>query len=119
VKTHLEVKELGLGNYEVKAVQGHVVTRHTFDIDPDFLARIDLADADGTAVVREAFDIVIRHEALAAVPAQTNLEQLVAQYPYLAVELPERLTTGSEPGIRSVPTAHIDPLPAEDRPTHT
>jgi hypothetical protein len=117
VTTHLEVKELERGNYEVKAVQGHVVTRHTFDVGSEFLDRIDLSDADGAIIVKEAFDILLQHEALAAVPARSNLEQLAAHYPYLAYELQQRLSPGSE--IRSLPPTSINHLPAEDRPTHT
>jgi hypothetical protein len=117
VTTHLEVKELQRGNYEVKAVQGHVVTRHTFDIGPEFLNQIDLADHDGATVVKEAFDILLQHEALAAIPAESHLEQLAAHYPYLASELQQRLSPG--PGTRSVPATPIEPLPAEDHPTHT
>lgn len=115
--THLEVTELERGNYEVKVVQGHVVTRHTFDVDPEFLNRIDLSDADGATIVGEAFDILLHHEALAAVPGRSNLEQLAAHYPYLAPELQQRLAPRA--GGRPVSARRIDPLPAEDRPTHT
>jgi hypothetical protein len=117
VTTHLEVQELERGNYEVKAVQGHVVTRHTLHIGPEFLSQIDLTDTDGSTVVKEAFDILLHHEALAAVPAKSHLEQLAAHYPYLVSELQQRLSPGSN--IRAVATTPIEPLPAEDRPTHT
>jgi hypothetical protein len=119
VNTHLEVTELETGNYVVKAVQGHVVTRHTFGIDSEFLDRIDLSDADHATIVREAFDILVHHEALAAVPGRSSLEQLAAHYPYLTSELHQRLSPGSEFGSRSAPPPRIDPQPAEDRPTHT
>jgi hypothetical protein len=115
--THLEVIELEHGSYEVKAVQGHVVTRHTFDVAPAFLDQIALSEADGATVVKEAFDILLQHEALAAVPAESNLQQLAAHYPYLASELQQRLAPGSE--VRSVSPPVMDHLPAEDRPTHT
>jgi hypothetical protein len=64
------------------------------------------------------FDILLQREALAAVPAESSLEQLVAHYPYLSSELQKRLSP-KMPAYRPVAAARITPVPAEDRPTHT
>ena len=63
-------------------------------------------------------EILVEHEALAAVPADSRLEQLVSHYPYLASELQQRLSDGSVSSRRSS-LPRVDPLPAEDHPTHT
>jgi hypothetical protein len=117
VNTHLEVSELDPGSYEIKAVQGHVVTLHKIAVDPEFRDQFGFGSVTGTTLVREVVEILVEHEALAAVPADSRLEQLVSHYPYLATELQQRLSTGSvEFPLVQPPT--IDALPAEDRPTH-
>jgi hypothetical protein len=118
VNTHLEVEVLRPGNYQVKAVQGQVATKHQLTVDPQFLDRMGLAAFDGTTVVREVCDILVEHEALTAVPAEATLEQLVGHYPYLASGLQERLCPAS-PELPAVESVRIIPRPAEDRPTHT
>ena len=116
--THLEVTELDPGSYEVKAVQGQVVTRHTIEADPGFGDRSGAGAVPGTTLVREVVEILLEHEALTAVPAQARIEQLMANYPYLASEHEQRLPTGSGRFPPSeAPLIHH--LPAEDRPTHT
>jgi hypothetical protein len=119
VNTILQVEEVEPGNYEIKAVQGQVVTQHSFVIDSDVLAQIDRSDIDGAAIVREAFTIVLEREALAALPGESSFRLLVAHYPYLTSELQRRLSPGSPLGFLSGESARIDHLPAEDRPTHT
>ncbi len=115
MSTHLEVTHVGPGTYSVKAIQDHVVTRQRLAVDPDYL---EASGIDGTVLVREVCDILLEHEALAAVPADSTVEQLAAHYPYLSSELHERLSTG-RPGSPSIEPALITPQPAEDRPAHT
>ncbi len=117
MNTHLEVSELDPGTFEVKAVQGHVVTQHCIGADPQFRQQLGLGSVAGTTLVREVVEILLEHEALAAVPGDTRLEQLVTQYPYLSSELQERLgtKTGDSPVV-DLPL--VNALPAEDRPTH-
>jgi hypothetical protein len=117
VNTHLEVSELDPGTYEVKAVQGHVVTLHSIGADPAFRDQLGLGTIAGTTLVREVVEILVEHEALAAVPADARLEQLVSHYPYLSSELQQRFSS------EAVDSPVVDPprisaLPAEDRPTH-
>jgi hypothetical protein len=115
VNTHLEITLVEPGTYQVKAVQGHVVTRQSLAVDQGYLERTGI---DGTDLIREVFDILLHHEALAAIPAESTLEQLVAHYPYLSSELEKRLSP-KMPAYQSVEAARITPVPAEDRPTHT
>ena len=112
--THLDITPAGPGIYDVKAVQGQVVTQHRLSVDRDYLER---SGVDGTDLVRGVCDILVRHEALAAVPAEATLEQLAAHYPYLSSELEKSLTPGT-PGFEPVEPARIVAEPAEDRPTH-
>jgi hypothetical protein len=115
VNTHLEITLVETGIYQVKAVQGQVVTRQRLAVDQGYLERTGI---DGTDLIREVFDILLQHEALAAVPAESTLEQLVAHYPYLSSELQKRLSP-KMPEYQTVEPARITPAPAEDRPTHT
>jgi len=115
VNTHLEITLVEPGTYRVKAVQGHVVTRQSLAVDQGYLERTGI---DGTELVREVFDILLQHEALAAVPAESTLEQLVAHYPYLSSELQKR-SSPKMPADQTVEPARITPASAEDRPTHT
>jgi hypothetical protein len=118
VNTIIEVQELAAGNYELKAVQDQVITLHALAVDPEFLDRVGLHGVDGMTIAREAVEILVEHEALAAVPAESNLELLASHYPYLASELRERLSPGSN-HLPSTEPARIVPLPARDRSTHT
>jgi hypothetical protein len=115
VNTHFEITHVEPGTYQVKAVQGQVVTVHSLSVDQDYLERTGI---EGTDLVREVFEILLRHEALAAVPAQSTLEQLAAHYPYLSSELEKRFSP-KVPAYQTVEPARITPVPAEDRPTHT
>ncbi len=118
MNTHLEVSELDPGTFEVKAVQGHVVTQHSIGADPQFRQQLGLGAVAGTTLVREVVEILLEHEALAAVPGDTRLEQLVSHYPYLSAELQQRLSTeGGDSPIADPP--RVSALPAEDHPTHT
>jgi hypothetical protein len=115
LNTHFEITLVEPGTYKVKAVQGQVVILQSVTVDPGYLERTGI---DGTDLIRETFDILLQHEALAAVPAESTLEQLVAHYPYLSSELQKRLSPKvSEHEM--VEAARITPVPAEDRPTHT
>jgi hypothetical protein len=118
LNTQLEFTAPEPGIYEVKAVQGQVVTRHRVSVNAQFLERIGLQEVEESSVVPEVCTILLQHEALAAVPADSTLEQLVGQYPYLPAELQERLVPGS-PRADAVGSVRIAPVAAEDRPTHT
>jgi hypothetical protein len=118
VNTHLEVIELDPGTFEVKAVQGHIVTQHSIGADPEFRDELGLGTVAGTTLVREVVEILLEHEALAAVPADTRLEQLVSHYPYLSSELQQRLSSEAVDSPVAEPP-RISALPAEDHPTHT
>jgi hypothetical protein len=111
LNTHFEITLVGPGTYKVKAVQGQIVTVHSLALDQGYLEQTSIA---GTDLVREVLDILLGHEALAAVPAESTLEQLVAHYPYLSSELQKRL-----PEYQTAEAARITPTPAQDRPTHT
>ena len=115
METHLEVTPVGPGTYKVKAIQGHVVTQQRLGVDPAYLERTGV---DGTELVRQVCDILMEHEALAAVPALSTIEQLVAHYPYLSSELQRRQSPGT-PGLQPVEPARITPVAAVDHPTHT
>jgi hypothetical protein len=115
VNTHLEITLVEPGTYKVKAVQGHVVTLQRLAVDQGYLERTGI---DGTDLVGEVYDILLQHEPLAAVPAESTLEQLVAHYPYLSSELQKRLSP-KVPEYQTVEPARFTPAPAEDRPTHT
>jgi hypothetical protein len=119
VNTVLQVEEVEAGSYEVKAVQGHVVTQHSFVIDSEVLAQIDRSGLDGADIVREAFAVVLEREALAALPGESSFRLLVAHYPYLTTELQRRLSPRSPLGFLSGEPARVHHPPAEDRPTHT
>ncbi|HEX3565376.1 MAG TPA: hypothetical protein VHU17_08385 [Acidimicrobiales bacterium] len=118
MNTKLTVKAFESGMYEITAVQGQVVTRHRMAVDSGFLNRIGLADVDESSVVPEVCSVLLQHEALAAVPADSTLAQLVGQYPYLPAELQARLAPGSSPSP-PIEAVRVTPVPAEDRPTHT
>ena len=115
MNTHLEVTLVKPGTYRVKAIQGQVVTQQQLAVDAEYLEQTGL---DGTDLVREVCDILVEHEALAAVPAQSTVEQLVAHYPYLSSELQKRLSPGTG-ATRPIEPARIVPTPVEDHPTHT
>lgn len=115
MNTHLEITLVEPGTYQVKAVQGQVVTRESMTVDRGYLERTGI---DGTDLVRAVFDVLLQHEALAAIPAESTLEQLVAHYPYLSSELEKRLSP-KVPAYQAVEPARIIPTPAQDRPTHT
>ncbi|HEX3565711.1 MAG TPA: hypothetical protein VHU17_10075 [Acidimicrobiales bacterium] len=115
MNTHLQITLVEPGTYKVKAVQGQVVTQQSIAVDQDYLERTGI---DGTDLVREVFEILLQHEALAAVPAESTLEQLVAHYPYLSSELQKRFSPKT-PEYQTVEAARITPIPAQDRPTHT
>jgi hypothetical protein len=115
VNTQLEITLVEPGTYKVKAVQGQVVTLQSMAVDQDYLERTGI---DGRELVREVVDILLQHEALAAVPAESTLEQLVAHYPYLSSELQKRFSPKMS-AYESVEAARITPAPAQDRPTHT
>jgi hypothetical protein len=118
VNTHLEIKTLPSGAYEVKAVQGQVVTRHRLTVDLAFLDRLGLSGVDGYDVVREVSEILIGRTALTALPEEATIEQLVVYYPYLAEELQQRLRPGTA-GLPGVESVRVIPVPIEDHPTHT
>ena len=115
MNTHLEITLVEPGTYQVKAVQGQVVTLQSMAVDQGYLERTGI---DGSDLVRAVFDVLLQHEALAAIPAESTLEQLVAHYPYLSSELEKRLSPKA-PAYETVEAAQITPTPAEDRPTHT
>jgi hypothetical protein len=115
VNTHFEITLAAPGTYQVKAVQGQIVTMHSLAVDPSYLERTGI---EGTDLVREVFEILLRHEALAAIPAESTLEQLAAHYPYLSSELETRFSPKVSEH-QGVEPARIAPVPAEDRPTHT
>ena len=116
MNTHLEITLVEPGSYRVKTVQGHVVTLQSLAVDQGYLKRTGI---DGTDLVGEVYDILLQqHEPLAAVPAESTIEQLVAHYPYLSSELQKRLSP-KMPEYQTVEPARIIPAPAEDRPTHT
>ncbi len=118
MNTQIEVTVFEPGIYEVKAVQGQVVTLHRLAVDAEFLDRIGLPNTDATSVVPAVCSILLEHEALTALPGDSTLQQLVGQYPYLTTELQERLLPGLHQD-RPVGSVRIAPVPAEDRPTHT
>ena len=96
VDTHLEVTLVEPGTYQVKAMQGHVVTQQRLAVDQGHLEQ---SGVDGVDLIREVCDILSEHEALTAVPARSTVEQLVAHYPYPSSELQSRLAPES-PGLR-------------------
>jgi hypothetical protein len=118
VNTHLEIKALPSGEYEVKAVQGQVVTRHRMTVDLAFLDRLGLSGIDGHDVVREVSDILTERAALTALPEEATIEQLVVYYPYLVEELQQRLRPGTA-GLPGVESVRVIPVAIEDHPTHT
>jgi hypothetical protein len=118
VNTHLEIKTLPSGNYEVKAVQGQVVTRHRLTVDPAFLDSLGLSGVDGYDVVRELSGILLERTALTALPEEAAIEQLIVYYPYLVEELQQRLRPGTA-GLPTIESVRVIPVPIEDHPTHT
>ena len=116
--THLEIKTLPSGSYEVKAVQGQVVTRHRVTVDLAFLDRLGLGGVDGYDVVREVSEILIDRAALTALPEEATVEQLIVYYPSLVEELQQRLRPGTA-GLPGVESVRVIPVPIEDHPTHT
>ncbi len=115
MNTHLEVTSVEPGVYSVKAIDGHVVTRQRMAVDQGYLEQTGV---DGADLVREVCDILLENEALAAIPAVSTIEQLVAHIPYLSSELQKRFPPGT-PGSQPVEPARIAAAPVEDRPTHT
>ncbi len=109
MNTHLEIKTLPSGAYEVKAVQGQVVT---------FLDRLGLSGVDGYDVVREVSEILIGRTALTALPEEATIEQLIVYHPHLVEELQQRLRPGTA-GLPGVESVRVIPVPIEDHPTHT
>ena len=67
----------------------------------DTLDGLGLEEVDGETVVREAFAILLEHEALTAVPAEATLDQIGDHYPYLLPELQDRLAPGAQ--VRVLP----------------
>jgi hypothetical protein len=115
VETQFEINIAESGTYEIKAVEGQVVFRYRLAVEQAYL---DRAGVDGADLVRAVCDILVDHEALAAIPAESTIEQLAAHYPYLASELDKRFDPRS-PGQELSETHRIEPAPAEDHPTHT
>ncbi len=113
--TKFEITIVESGTYEIKAAEGQLVTQHRLALDQAYL---DRAGVDGADLVRAVCDILVEHEALAAIPAESTVEQLAALYPYLASELDERFAP-RRPGQGLTQTHRVEPAPAEDRPTHT
>ncbi len=118
MNTHLEIKTLPSGAYEVKAVQGQVVTRHRLTVDLAFLDRLGLSGVDGYDVVREVSEILIGRTALTALPEEATIEQLIVYHPHLVEELQQRLRPGTA-GLPGVESVRVIPVPIEDHPTHT
>lgn len=119
MNAHLEISEVDPGSYRVRAVQGQVVTLHTIGIEPELCDLLGgLGAIPGTALARAVVELLLEHEPLAAIPAETRLGQLIAHYPYLGPELQERLSTGSVEFPLIDPPV-IRPVAAEDHPTHT
>lgn len=115
METHLDITLIEAGTYDVVASEGQVATRHKVAVDQDYLEQTGI---DGADLVREVCEILLQHEALAGIPAESTIEQLVAHFPYLSTELHERLSVET-PGVQRVEPARITPVPAEDHPTHT
>jgi len=111
VNRHLDVEVLESERYEVTIAEGSVVTRHWLEVPSDTLDDLGLDDADGETVVREAFAILLEHEALTAVPAEATLGQIGHHYPYLLPELRVRLAPGAQ--VRILPPGR--PPDAPDR----
>jgi hypothetical protein len=101
VNRHLEVEVLESERYEVTIAEGSVVTRHWLEVPSDTLDDLGLEEVDGETVVREAFGILLEHEALTAVPAEATLDQIGDHYPYLLPELQDRLAAGGQ--VRVLP----------------
>ncbi len=89
---HLDVELLECERYEVTIAEGSLVTRHWLEVPSDTLDDLGFDELDGETVVREAFDILLTHEALTAVPAEATLDQIGDHYPYLLPELRVRLS---------------------------
>jgi hypothetical protein len=116
VETRLEVEVVELEQYQVTAVEGSVVTRHWLEVHADLLDQLGLPDVDGPTVIGEVFDILLTHEALASVPAESNLEQLGELYPYLLSELQDRLAPGSQVKLLSDEPLRVVTPPRPRRP---
>ncbi len=98
---HLDIELLACERYEVTIAEGSVVTRHCLEVPSDTLDDLGLYEVDGETVVREAFGILLEHEALTAVPAEATLGQIGHHYPYLLPELRDRLSP--EARVRILP----------------
>jgi hypothetical protein len=116
VDTHLEVEVVELEQYHVTAVEGSAVTRHWLEAHADLLERLGLPDVEGPTVIGEVFDILLTHEALASVPAESDLEQLGELYPYLLPELQDRLAPGSQVKLLSDEPLRVAVPPRPRRP---
>jgi hypothetical protein len=115
VGTQFEITIAEPGTYEIKAVEGQLVTQHRLAVDQAYL---DRTGVDGADLVRAVCDILVEHEALAAIPSESTVEQLADHYPYLTSELDKRFAPRS-PGQELSQTRRIEPARAEDHPTHT
>jgi len=110
VNRHLDIEVLESERYQVTVAEGSVVTRHCLEVPSDTLDGLGLDEVDGETVVREAFDILLGHEALTAVPAEATLDQIGDHYPYLLPELLNRLAAGAQ--VRVLPPDRSSDGPA-------
>lgn len=91
VQTHIGVRPVEPGCYEVVAKEGLLTTRHQVAVSNDVLDKLGLAAVEPTGVVRETFLMLLEREPATSVPAQVNLEAIGNCYPDFWSELRDRV----------------------------
>lgn len=91
MQTHIDVRPLKPGCYEVTATEGLLTTRHQVMASSDALDDLGLSAVRPTGVVRETFLMLLEREPATSVPAQVNLEAIGNCYPDFWSELRNRV----------------------------
>lgn len=97
MQTHIGVRPVEPGCYEVTAKEGLLTTRHQVAVSADVLNRIGLSAVEPTGVVRETFLMLLEREPATSVPAQVNLEAIGNCYPDFWPELRDRVLMSRSP----------------------
>ena len=91
MKTHIGVRPLEPGCYEVTATEGLLTTRHQVAVSTDVLDNLGLSAVEPTGVVRETFLMLLERDPAKSVLAQVNLEAIGNCYPDFWSELRHRV----------------------------
>jgi hypothetical protein len=79
--------------YRVRAEAEGQTVESLFRTDPDYLGRIELAEADGRRVVEETARFLAEHQPVIDFPPMVDLEDIAAAYEDFAQQLQKRLET--------------------------